>query len=45
MSRRSEILDDATKDRIQQQAGVHHVKIERRELMAEMQLGIIVATL
>src|SRR3984957_14757018 len=30
------------KDRIEKPAGVHHVKIERHQFAAEMQLGIVV---
>ena len=40
--RRLEKAQRAPKDRIKQRASVHHVEIERDELAAEVQLGIVV---
>src|SRR5204863_1216269 len=40
--RRLEIFQRETENWIQPGAGVQHVKIERRELMSEMQLRIVI---
>src|SRR5215831_15949740 len=40
--RRTEIFDNATKYWIEQSAGVPHVKVERDELMIQMQLRLVV---
>jgi hypothetical protein len=42
MSGWPQIFDDATKYRIEQIAGMHHIKVEWHELAIEMQLGFII---
>ena len=42
MPRRLEVFHGEVEDRIQQRSRVQHVKIERRELVAEMQFRIVI---